>query len=71
MTEFRSLSGPLPIIPDDLTIPQFIFDTQGVTRPVRPHAVPWLIEDHSGRGIRQAEVGTRVVHLRLSLTEPL
>ncbi|KAF5385033.1 hypothetical protein D9615_001355 [Tricholomella constricta] len=56
MTEFRSIAGPLPSIPDDLTIPQFIFGTQHPTRPSRAESIPWLIDDHSGRSIRRAEL---------------
>lgn len=56
MLEFRS-SQSLPHIPDDLTIPQFILDTQSSSRPIRPDAIPWLIEDRTGRKLGFAEVG--------------
>ncbi|GLB35962.1 putative AMP-binding enzyme C-terminal domain [Lyophyllum shimeji] len=59
MTEFRSISGPLPHIPDDLTIPQFIFNSEHATRPQRPSSIPWLIEDYSGRRIHQDELHQR------------
>ncbi|KAG5647553.1 hypothetical protein DXG03_008906 [Asterophora parasitica] len=55
MTEFRSIAGPLPPIPDDLTIPQFIFGTHA-TRPHRAEAIPWLINADTGRAVRQAEM---------------
>ncbi|KAJ8083729.1 hypothetical protein PM082_002495 [Marasmius tenuissimus] len=61
MSEFRSPlhSGPLPHIPDDLTVPQFILDFKFPQRPYRPQHVPWLIEDHSGRKIHFQELRRR------------
>ncbi|KAG5654723.1 hypothetical protein H0H81_007479 [Sphagnurus paluster] len=56
MSQFYSTSSLLPHIPDDQSIPQFIFDTQNRSRPPRPDTVPWLIEDHSGRAIRRTEL---------------
>lgn len=55
MTEFRSVLD-VPHIPDDLSIPQFILDSQHPSRPLRPHATPWLIEDHTGRPLGHSEV---------------
>lgn len=59
MSQFSS-PVPLPKIPDDLTIPQFIFRSGGVhespSRPVRPSNVPFFIEDRTGRGILYEEV---------------
>jgi hypothetical protein len=49
-------ADPLPKIPDDLTVVQFILDSSHPTRPVRSSDVPWLIEDHSGRKIGFDEV---------------
>jgi hypothetical protein len=46
----------LPFIPDNLSIPQFILDTQHPTRPLRKHGIPWLIEDASGRKVGFEEV---------------
>ncbi len=48
MTEFRS-AVPLPHIPDDLSIPQFIFRSEYPGRPVRPRNTPLFIEDGTGR----------------------
>lgn len=56
MTEFVSPGGPLPHIPDDLTLTQFIFDSTHECRPIRPRAVPWLVDDATGRKIRLEEV---------------
>jgi hypothetical protein len=46
----------LPFIPDNLSVPQFILDTQHPTRPLRKHGIPWLIEDASGRKVGFEEV---------------
>ena len=54
--EIFSISGPLPPIPDSLTIPQFIFDCEHVTRPVRRAGTPWLIDDTTGKAIVRDEV---------------
>jgi hypothetical protein len=49
-------ADPMPKIPDDLTVVQFILDSSHPTRQVRNSDVPWLIEDHSGRKIGFEEV---------------
>ncbi|KAF7307183.1 Phenylacetyl-CoA ligase [Mycena indigotica] len=59
---------PLPEIPDNLTIPQFIFDTAQPTRPARPDSVPWLIEDHSGKRIGLDELRLRTTGLANALS---
>ncbi|KAG6894707.1 hypothetical protein C0992_005030, partial [Termitomyces sp. T32_za158] len=51
-----SPSGPLPNIPDDLTVPQFIFAYQHECRPVRGPSSTWLIEDETGREIGKEEI---------------
>lgn len=56
MTEFKSSFGPLPHIPDDLTLPQFLLDSVHPRRPVRKEGIPWLIEDATGRRIGFEEV---------------
>ncbi|OBZ76144.1 4-coumarate--CoA ligase-like 7 [Grifola frondosa] len=59
MAEIHGDGGPLPFIPDDLTVPQFILDSHHPSRPVvkEPHA--WLIEDHTGRRIGSDELHWR------------
>jgi len=58
MTIFRNDSIPLPPIPDNLTIPQFILrDLQLPARPVRPGNVPYFIDNASGRTYNYEEVG--------------
>jgi len=56
MTEFVSSGGPLPDIPDNLTLTQFILDLTHPCRPFRPQGVPWLIDDATGRKIDLEEV---------------
>jgi 4-coumarate--CoA ligase len=56
MTEFVSPGGPLPYIPDDLTLAQFILDSTHACRPIRPQGVAWLIDDATGRKVGLEEV---------------
>lgn len=56
MTEFESPFGPLPHIPDDVTLPQFLLDSTHPRRPIRKEGIPWLIEDATGRRIGFEEV---------------
>ncbi|KAL4073112.1 hypothetical protein V8B97DRAFT_2022941 [Scleroderma yunnanense] len=58
MAELESPSGTLPPIPGDLTLAQFILDSQHPSRPARTHNVPWIIEDHTGvaRGLDEASL---------------
>jgi 4-coumarate--CoA ligase len=67
MTEFQSPSGPLPHIPDNLTIPQFFLDSQHSARPIRKGGIPWLIEDESGREIGFEEVSIHYFDYRMTL----
>jgi hypothetical protein len=46
----------LPFIPDNLSIPQFILDSQHPTRPLRKDGIPWLIDDARGRKVGFEEV---------------
>jgi hypothetical protein len=55
-SDFVSQGGPLPHVPDDLTLTQFIFDSIHQCRPVRPRGVPWLVNDATGRKIYLEEV---------------
>lgn len=54
--EIYSPTGPLPSVPDNLTVPQFIFDYEHASRPARSADSPWLIEDETGRKIGEHEV---------------
>lgn len=64
MSEIQG-DGPTDLhIPDDLTISQFILDTQHPARPVLTRAHPWLIEEATGR-----EIGSDEVCLPLRLEE--
>ncbi|KAG6821376.1 hypothetical protein H0H93_014173 [Arthromyces matolae] len=63
MSEFLSLSGPLPHIPDDLTIPQFILDDNIAGRPRRPDNSPWIIHDTTGQSFHLSQISQRTRHL--------
>ena len=52
MAEIHADGGPIPHIPDDLTIPQFILDTHHPARPTVTTPQAWLVEDRSGRDER-------------------
>jgi len=56
MTEFVSPGGPLPHIPDHLTLAQFILDSIHEFRPIRPQGVAWLVDDATGRKVSLEEV---------------
>ena len=54
--EFRSDINVSQLdIPDDVTIPQFIFDTAHRVRPQR-NGAPWLIQDETGKKFWESEV---------------
>ena len=58
MTIFQNNLSPLPPIPDNLTIPQFILrELELPGRPVRPRNVPYFIDNGSGRAYNYEEVG--------------
>lgn len=58
MSEIYGPGEPLPSIPDDLTVVQFMQDYQHPTRPTVKQAVPWFIEDDTGRNVKFDEVCT-------------
>ncbi|KAF9046777.1 phenylacetyl-CoA ligase [Panaeolus papilionaceus] len=57
--EFQSLGDPLPHIPDDVTVPQFLFDTPHQVRPRRDVKIPWLIQDETGKKLYEDELRFR------------
>jgi 4-coumarate--CoA ligase len=57
--DFQVPGVELPHIPSNLTIPQFLLDSQHPTRPLRPQHAPWLIEDDTGRKIGFEEVSVK------------
>ncbi|PCH36898.1 amp dependent CoA ligase [Wolfiporia cocos MD-104 SS10] len=61
MSEIHGPGGPVPHIPDDVTVVQFMLDMNHESRPVAPSAQtnPWLIEDATGRMISYAEIRSR------------
>ncbi|KDQ63356.1 hypothetical protein JAAARDRAFT_188937 [Jaapia argillacea MUCL 33604] len=63
MAEIFGVGGPLPTIPDDLSLAQFILDAHIPTRPIRKGGIPWLIEDRTGRKIGLEELRARTYGL--------
>ena len=59
MTELIS-SEPAPFIPDNLTLPQFFFDSDHTLKATRPAGVPFFIEDATGRGFSSREVSFHI-----------
>jgi 4-coumarate--CoA ligase len=47
---------PLPHVPDDVTVGQFILDYSHPTRPVREQGSPWLIDDETGKTVARSQV---------------
>lgn len=69
MTEFHGPNGPLPHVPDDVTLVQFMLDSDHPSRPVKRvlQGNPWMVEDATGRQIGYGEVramhtATKVLH---------
>jgi len=56
---FFQVNTPLPHIPDDLTIPQFML-REASGRPTRPRNVPFFIDDGTGRAASYEEVSVSV-----------
>ncbi|KAI0347854.1 amp dependent CoA ligase [Trametopsis cervina] len=63
MTEFYPPGDPLPYIPDDLTVAQFMLDAYHASRPAPQSLMPWLIEDTTGRKIGYDEIRARTFGL--------
>ncbi|KAJ7693393.1 amp dependent CoA ligase [Mycena rosella] len=62
MPEFSS-SIPLPHIPEDLTLEQFILRDTDDNRPLRPDSAPWLVSDETGRSLGLKEIRERTTGL--------
>ncbi|KAI0772846.1 amp dependent CoA ligase [Trametes elegans] len=67
MAEIVADGGPLPHIPDDVTIPQLILDAHHPARPVLKKAQPWLIDELTGREVSSDELRARTFGLANSL----
>ncbi|KAH9903423.1 amp dependent CoA ligase [Cubamyces lactineus] len=67
MAEIHADGGPLPPIPDDLTIPQFLLDAHHPARPVLKKAQPWIIEELTGREVGSDELRARTFGLANAL----
>ncbi|KAH9920977.1 amp dependent CoA ligase [Amylocystis lapponica] len=68
MTEIHGPGGPLPPIPDDMTVSQFMFTSYHLPRPQISNPGPWLIEDATGRKVYGDEVRTRTWGLANALS---
>ncbi|KAI0325523.1 amp dependent CoA ligase [Cubamyces sp. BRFM 1775] len=67
MAEIHADGGPLPPIPDDLTIPQFLLDSHHPARPVLKKPQPWIIEELTGREVGSDELRARTFGLANAL----
>ncbi|PPR03048.1 hypothetical protein CVT24_012436 [Panaeolus cyanescens] len=67
MPEFSS-PVPLPPIPDDISIPQFIFQPKCMSRPNRPANIPVFVDSATGRALFYDEVRQRTFSLANGLS---
>ncbi|TBU63558.1 amp dependent CoA ligase [Dichomitus squalens] len=67
MPEIHADGEPLPVIPDNVTIPQFILDVHHPARPVLTKAQPWCIDELSGREVFSDELRARTFGLANAL----
>lgn len=51
MTDFQTVHDPLPHIPDNLTVAQFMLDYQHDIRPTLNSQMPCLVDDRTGHVI--------------------
>jgi hypothetical protein len=66
MSEISSPIRAVPYFPDDLTLPQFLFDHQHPIRLPREPEIPWIVDSVSGKTYLQEEVRTLLgISLRL------
>ncbi|KAI6137934.1 hypothetical protein BKA82DRAFT_4259713 [Pisolithus tinctorius] len=63
MAEIVSSAEDLPLIPDDLTVPQFILDYHHPCRPLRRHDIPWFIDGQTGNKVGLEELRARTYGL--------
>lgn len=61
---------PFPYVPDNITVPQFIFDTLHKARPPRRNGMPWLIQDETGQKLGEAEVRAQLLQIHTSHMSP-
>jgi len=59
MRDVIAPGGPIPHIPDDLTVEQFILETTHESRPSIVDHSPSLVEDASGRSFSFDEIRRR------------
>ncbi|KAJ7258711.1 phenylacetyl-CoA ligase [Mycena haematopus] len=68
MAEIASPMRTAPYFPDDLTIPQFMFDYQHPIRLPRQPDTPWIIDSVSGRTYMEEELRERTWRLANALS---
>lgn len=56
MTEYTSPMLSIPSFPDDLTLPQFLFDYEHPIRLRRDTRIPWIVDADTGESRIQDEV---------------
>ncbi|KAL0567882.1 hypothetical protein V5O48_014109 [Marasmius crinis-equi] len=61
-----NLHPDIPLVPDDVTLHQFIFGTHCM-RPQRPEHAPWLIDDETGVKYSEQELKERTIALSTAL----
>ncbi|KAJ8089406.1 hypothetical protein PM082_014654 [Marasmius tenuissimus] len=59
-------ANDIPRVPDDVTLPQFIFGTHYI-RPTRPENIPWLVDDETGLRYGGKELKERSLALSSAL----
>jgi hypothetical protein len=57
MTEYTSPMFSTPSFPEDLTLPQFLFDYEHPIRLHRATGSPWIVDAVTGQTRLQDEVG--------------
>ncbi|KZT64334.1 acetyl-CoA synthetase-like protein [Daedalea quercina L-15889] len=68
MSEIHSPGGPIPEVPHNLTIPQFLLDVDlHPSKPALPSRAPCMIEDATGRTVSFDEIRTRTAALANAL----
>ncbi|KAJ7152691.1 amp dependent CoA ligase [Mycena crocata] len=68
MTEYTSPMHTVPHFPEDLTLPQFLFDYQHPIRLHRESGIPWLVDAVTGKAVLQDELIARVWDLANGLS---
>ncbi|KAJ7872930.1 amp dependent CoA ligase [Mycena leptocephala] len=68
MTEYTSPMLSIPSFPDDLTLPQFLFDYEHPIRLRRDTRIPWIVDADTGESRIQDELVERIWNLANGLS---